>query len=376
MPFFHARLFSRIIAKSREVYLLKIISLAVAFAASTLVGLFALNEFGYDRFHNDHASIFRLLQRNNAETYSGNRLSNRIPPEALSKLKAETGDSMVLSRVKLMSELSIISPRGIFNDQRVHAADAAITKIFSFDILDGSLIDFDPQRQAVIISCSTAQKFFGDRHAAGTKIKITALGDTLLFTVAAVYNDFPENTHEAFNIFIAFNSLSVNALQFNPDDAGVYGRVFPPAPFFEDWVSPAEKDEMVYRFQPISEIYFGPAVIGDNAKHGDRYSIIILICITALIFFLALTSFINLTTLTLPNRAKELAVKKLAGTSQWDLVKTFAKESFAIVAIALILGLGLLLLTSPLTEPILSINFISLLLKGDFFLILILAGLF
>ncbi|HKZ36287.1 MAG TPA: ABC transporter permease, partial [Chryseolinea sp.] len=130
-----------------------------------------------------------------------------------------------------------------------------------------------------------------------------------------------------------------------------------------------------YKFQSISEIYFGPRVLGDDAKHGDHYSIIILICITFLCLFLALSSFINLTTLSLPYRSKELAVKKLAGTSQVNLMLAFAKESFLVVGSSLFLGLLLLVAIADWIEPILSISLLSLFGKGDSLMIVALGGL-
>ena len=87
MPFFQSRLFFRIVSHNREVYGLKIITLAIAFASTTLIVLFSLNEFGYDCFHRDANAVVRVLQRNGGETVSGNRLSNRIPYEIYSFLK-------------------------------------------------------------------------------------------------------------------------------------------------------------------------------------------------------------------------------------------------------------------------------------------------
>lgn len=116
--------------------------------------------------------------------------------------------------------------------------------------------------------------------------------------------------------------------------------------------------------------------MGEDSKHGDQYSIIILICVTSLILFLALTSFINLTTLTLPHRSKELAIKKLMGTSQTSLVIVFAKESILIVSISLLFGMLILAFTASSIKTILSVDLVYLFLQGDFQLILILALLF
>jgi putative ABC transport system permease protein len=369
MAFTHSRLFVRIIAKNRDVYALKIVSLSVAVATSTLIALFALNEFGYDRFHRDYGSIVRVLQRNTTESHMGNRLSNRIPFHAFARLKAQCGDSMSFSRVKRMEGLTVLRGGTTFQNEKICAADSSISTVFSFRLLAGSL-DMDPNNNVAILCLSEAVRFFGRENAVGKQISIAGLQDTVAFTVGGVYKDFPDNSHEPFDLFISFNPTAIRSLDFSPDDTGVYGKTeFPLKAMIHEGNNGLE-----YILQPLAGIHFGPAVLGDNARHGDRYSIVILISITVLILFLALTTFINLTTLTLPNRSKELAVKKLAGTSQLNLLLTFGVESFAIIAISVIIGLGLLVVASPVATRILSIDFVSLLLASDSSLVLVLAG--
>ena len=377
MELFQTRLFFRIISKSREVYFLKIITLAIAFSCSILILLFSISEFGYDRFHEDYKSIFRILQRNNNESYTGNRLSNSIPEDVFAFLKSNEKDLMILSRLKMMKELSIQAEGEIFSDSKFYAADPEIIDIFSFDVLHGSLQNFQQHDRMVMLSSSSAIKYFGTNQAIGKKLKIKALSDTLVFSVAVVYNDYPQNSHEAFNSFIRLDSLSLKSLNFDSNVTGVYGKILRGQPDFVETLlnNFSKSNELIYKFQSISEIYFGPRVLGDDAKHGDHYSIIILICITSLILFLALSSFINLTTLSLPYRSKELAVKKLAGTSQVTLMLAFAKESFLVVGSSLFLGLLLLVTISDWIEPILSISLFSLFVKGNNLLIVILAGL-
>ena len=87
MALIHSQLFLRIIAKNREVYFLKIVTLAIAFACSTLILLFTFHEFGHDKFHKDHRSIFRVLQKNSDVSYSGNRLSNKNSYDVYTHLK-------------------------------------------------------------------------------------------------------------------------------------------------------------------------------------------------------------------------------------------------------------------------------------------------
>jgi ABC-type antimicrobial peptide transport system permease subunit len=367
MELFQTRLFFRIVFKSREVYFLKIITLAIAFSCSILILLFSLSEFGYDRFHEDYKSIFRILQRNNNESYTGNRLSNGIPKDVFAFLKSKEKDLMILSRLKIMKELSIKVGGKTFHDSKFYAADSQIVKIFSFDVLHGTLQDFQRNDRMVILSSSSAVKYFGTTQAIGKKLKINALSDTLVFSVVAVYKDFPQNSHEEFSSFIRFDSLSLRSLNFDLNATGIYGKILRgQLGSLATLLNNAPRsNESIYKFQSISEIYFGPRVLGEDAKHGDRYSIIILISITSLCLFLALSSFINLTTLSLPYRSRELAVKKLAGTNQLNLMLRFAKESFLVVGSSLFLGLLLLIAISNWIESILSLSLLSLLVQDS-----------
>ncbi|MBI3218735.1 MAG: ABC transporter permease [Bacteroidetes bacterium] len=375
---FQTRLFFRTIAKSKEAYFLKIISLATAFACSTLILLFSINEFGYDRFHQEHNLIFRVLQRNNNESFIGNRFSNKIPLDVFNALKRNNAEELVPARVQLLDKVNVLANHQSFNDSKLYAADPELCSIFSFEIVSGSLKEFREKEGSVILSSMASKKYFGTDQSEGKKWKIYTLGDTLVFTVAAVYKDYPQNSHEEFNSFIRFDSTTLQALSFDPKNTGVYLKLLEGSTANEE--SMVKKlplsNELTYRIQPIAEIYFGPRVAGEDSKHGDQYSIIILICVTALILFLSLTSFVNLTTLTLPYRSKELAIKKLAGTGQASLTFNFAKESILVVGMSMILGIMILIVISGWIESILAINMIALFVQGNLQLVLILMTLF
>lgn len=378
MLLFQIRLFLRIIAKSKEAYFLKIISLAVAFACSTLILLFSIHEFGYDRFHQEHDLIYRVLQRNNNETFIGNRFSNKIPHDVFNTLKDKSGQECVPARVQLIGQVNGWTSHHTFRDSKFYAADTSIVSIFSFDIVNGSLKEFREKEGTLILSARTSQMYFGTPQSAGKKLHLYTWGDTLVFTVAAVYKDYPANSHEEFNSFIRLDSATLQSLHFDSQHTGVYVKVQRGSKAqVEDQLNHRPfANDLTYRMQPIADIYFGPRVAGEDAKHGDQYSILILICIAALILFLSLTSFVNLTTLTLPDRSRELAIKKLAGTSQTQLTINFAKESIGVVSISLFLGVAVLLFISGWMNSILSIDIVALLGQANVQLVMILILLF
>jgi putative ABC transport system permease protein len=379
MSSIHSKLFARIILRSREVYVLKITTLSIAFAASALVTLFSLNEFGYDQLHKNPDSVFRILQKNMDDQHSGNRLSANIPAEIVSQLRKAPHDSLLISRIKIMNEVTVVSRDIVFRDQKVHAADPSIKDIFSFKILEGNVDQFGfSVGPVVLLSSSAARKYFSTNASPGETIKLFCFGDTVKATVAAIFNDFPHNTHEDFDVFISYDPGTISALNFNPEQTGIYGRT--QKRNSSQWETSINKfsatSNITYRFQPLPEIYFGPRVLNEDARHGDNYSVVILISISGLILFLALTTFVNLTTLTLPYRSKELAVKKLAGISQGHLMFELLQESFAIAGISLAIGLIILVFASNDMKPILGFSTVGLLVAGNIKLITVLAILF
>jgi putative ABC transport system permease protein len=373
MPGQNSRLFARLISRNREPYALKILTLATAFASSVLIILFSLHEFGFDKFHPNANTVFRVVQKNTDEHYSGNRLSVLIPTEAVNNLKDPAyRDSLYIARVKIMNSVTVAAHAKIFPGQKIHAADTGIINLFSFDILDGRAEDFSASKEAML-SARAAMQYTGTVHAAGKKIKLFTFGDTLTLRVAAVFNNLPSNTHEDFDVLIPYQPDVIRTLRFDPDQTGVYGRTLALTP--AHYTLP-HQNNFQYTLQPLPEIYFGARMQGEEARHGDRYSVLILICMASLILFLALTSFVNLTTITLPHRSKELAVKKLAGTSQSGLLMGFLTESFMLVGVSFVLGLLILILTSAYAESMLQLPVRTLIFSLDFRLFLIIAGLF
>lgn len=376
MPRLLLRLFLRIVSRNSEVYVLKIITLAIAFASSALVLLFSLNEFEHDRFHRDPDSIFRIIKKNTSEVHNGNRLSNKLRTNVYDILNSTSADSQVVSRLTIMNGLTIVSDRGKHFSVKVHAADASISEIFSFNILHGSLKGFHENANMAILSSSAAHQIFGDVKANGKNMNIYSYAGTISVQVAAVYEDFPKNSHEELNVFIRFNEVTLEFLGFNAGESGMYVRAInSDVRHIENILeSKLDAEPIHYLLQPLSEIYFGPRVLGEDSRHGDRYSIWILLSLTALILFLAGATYVNLTSLTLPSRSKELAIRKLAGTSQPGLVLIFFKESLVLVSISFLLGTLLLFLMTGIINAMFSMNVAALLVEANPAFFIVIAG--
>lgn len=289
-------------------------------------------------------------------------------------ISSQRSDSIVISRIKILDRVSMSISERVISDQKIHAVDTTIVNVFSLNIVNGNIATFKIQNlPSILVSSAFAEEHWGTTNITGEQLKLYTFNDTVEVSIAAVFKSFPQNSHEKLEILIPFNNADIERLKFTPEETGVYGRTFGKKP--HQFTFP-EKQNTRYSLQPITQIYFGPRVLGEAANHGDRYSIIIVICITFLIFLLALTTFINLTTITLPYRAKELAVKKLAGNTTESLVFGFAKESFALVSLSFLISLVILICAEPLIRTILGFSLTQMIMHFDPMLIVIVTVLF
>lgn len=359
------RLLLRFISKNPEIYFLKVLTLSVAMASLILVSVFSIHEFGYDRFHHNYDRIFRFIEKSETETYGRNKYATQIPEQIYSQL--DTNSKSVIARVKVLNELRVITRNSTHHNQQMHVAGPEIIDIFSFNPLHGTLDDFRENPLSILLSTKLAEQYFGATDVNGKQISLFTFGDTVTLTVSAIYESFPSNSHQNFGAFIHLNEKTLKTLGFDFALTEVYGLRADGRN-----ISPTVTDGKSYSEQFISDIYFGPRMAGEDVWHGDLYSVIILISITSLILFLALTSFINLTSLALPHRVKELAIKKLAGHTRLRLILSFAGESLFTALISMVIGSGILWLCREHIEGIQAINLPHLIVEHQNTLVLIL----
>jgi putative ABC transport system permease protein len=354
-------LFTRLFRSQWSVYSLKLISLAIAFACAILVIAFASREFTVNDELGNSNNTFRLLQRNEAVDYNRNRLSDRIPPEIYRLLNLVGRDTIVISRVKVLEQITAITENKSLSGVPFHAAESAITDIFKFDFIQEAGPSNAPSIHTALVSASKSQALFGTTMSVGRKLLVATATDTTRLTVSGVFKDW-KNSHEEFHVFLIIGNQDISRLGYAADEYGVYARLDERVPreTIESLISHrTNRSDISYGLQSLDEIYFGTRVTGESARHGDNYSISIMLCISALIVFLAITNFANLTTLTLPPRSTELAIGKVAGAESLRLCIRLMQESLAMCLVALALGIAVLWLGASFLRNSFSLDVVA-----------------
>jgi putative ABC transport system permease protein len=373
------KLFFRLVSRTWEVFGLKLLALTLAFACTVIVLTFAIHEFTYDTFHPQANKTFRILQRQENEKVTGNPYTSVIPAPRYFTIKDQLKAELTLSQLRTLNGLTVVSSGSRVTDQRIHVTDGDLTEVLYFKAASGSLHTFKSKNRTAMLSASAAIAFFNTIDISGKQISLFSGYDTVTCTVAAVFEDFPANSHDAFEFIVNLDSVTISDLGYDTRRSTVYGKLSPGA----DLVKTQEKvnqlvqtKNLSYTLQPLPEIYFGRRVTGENARHGDEYSISILLVITGLILFLATITYINLTTLSIPPRAKEIAIKKVAGATHTHLTFLFMRESFFLTSTALLLAALLVAMLSPVTRSYLQIDLPALIKTNADILLIIMGVLF
>src|SRR6185312_10842277 len=101
--------------------------------------------------------------------------------------------------------------------------------------------------------------------------------------------------------------------------------------------------------QPLTAIHLHSYNIDeDNAKHGDIRFIYLFAAIAIFILILACINFLNLSTARSANRAKEVGVRKVVGSTRYNLIKQFLTESLLYSFLSFFLAVFVTLITLPL----------------------------
>jgi putative ABC transport system permease protein len=95
-----------------------------------------------------------------------------------------------------------------------------------------------------------------------------------------------------------------------------------------------------HKFLPLADLHFSTEY-GENMRKANRNVLYGLIGIAVFLLLLACINYINLTTAQVPQRAKEIGIRKTLGSSRWHLIRQFLGETLVITALAVLLSYGL-----------------------------------
>ncbi len=370
------RITYRRLTREKLYTLINILGLSLGMASALLIFLFIRFETTYDTYHNEHERIYRV----------GSDFSIHDQREGYAVSSAPLGPMLVEEFDEIESYLRVFYMRIVFRDlvfqhqnrriteRGVYAADATFFDFFNHSFLEGNPETALSTPFSIVLTRSMAMKYFGTTALEGTKIELKNAG---FFTITAVIEDPPLNTHLQFNALV-----SMSTIQQMPDFfahslvPGVSWETFEntlgsfivwtyvktaegfnPSEFVQyQWPGFDEKYQSGLLgyigvkpiFQPIAGIHLDSNLLYEAHSESTIIRLMnrqITLAFIVIALFLLLIAAINYTNIAIGQfnkRRKELAMLKVLGSSGISLFSGFFTESFVTALTGLILALLML----------------------------------
>ncbi len=337
--------------KHKSFTLINIFGLAAGLTACLLIGLYIQHELSFDQFHQKGSRIARAVMHYSVEGTSNKTVMTGTKVGPAIRRDFPEVESFVRVSDPALSQSTVVVKKGdlLFNESRFIWADSAFFDVFSFKLVKGSTKTVLNAPNQVVLTASTAEKYFGTEDPVG---KIIRLEDKVDYLVTGIAEDSPSNSQLQFDFVASFISLSAakNETWWNANYITYFLlRPSTSIPTFEAKIpaymrKQSAETEMTgnnfvtYLMEPLTKVHLYSDAEGGMSAAGDITYVYIFLIIAVLILIIAATNYMNLTTARATERAKEVGMRKVLGAVRKQLFWQFLSES-------LLLTLGALLLS-------------------------------
>ncbi|MGA0558077.1 ABC transporter permease [Larkinella sp. VNQ87] len=343
--------------------------LAVGMAAFLLISSYVRVEQSYDRIHPEGDRIYRIESRffkNGAETEHWATSSNGYAP-AMKQAFPEIED---YTRISWRGSTRMVRYETTkFREEHVCFADSNFFTFFGYPVVKGDRHTFLQAPNTVVISESTARRYFGNSDPVGKYLDISTISSAFRCQVTGVFADLPTNSTMQFSMVLSWTtaarwtwdtwyqheSYSFVRLKSQADPATIMTKF--PAMSEKYKTAEALRDHVWgIDLVPLHDIHLNPATPNEIEVKGNRRAVQFLSIIAFVILIIGWVNYSNLSTARAMDRAKEIGIRKTVGSYRSLLVFQFLFESLLLNILALTLAICLLLLANSFLPVFLGIE--------------------
>jgi putative ABC transport system permease protein len=340
---------------------INILGLAIGMTVSILIFLFVQHEMSYDSYNANADNIYRVSRSwNDADGTENLHLGHLAPPFG-PMIKSDFGDQVAEAVRFFNADLLVKSGDNSFVEGDFFFADPEIFNVFSWEMIEGDPVNALKDSDAVLISKSSALKYFGTDEAVGKELLAEIDGLKLTLQVRGVFADVPENSHmhphliasmnpviqfyggqEAFMSNYGSNNFSTYVLMKEGYDAASLASQFPA--MIDRNMGKAQAGipasaTTALHLMPIKDIHLHSNLDSEIEANGNIDYVYVYLAVAIFILLIACINFMNLSTARSSLRSKEVGLRKVMGADRKLLVQQFMGESFMMTFISLVFAL-------------------------------------
>ncbi len=371
----------RNISKNRVFTLINVSGLAIGLASSILILLFIIKEKSFDRFHDQADQIYRLY------------IDGGIGDQGFRG--AWTSMAMAPTFTREIPEIEKFVRFDVFNQQLIWFdgekkiednflfADSSIFDIFTINFLRGDPSTALTRPKSVVITREKAREYFGDMDPLGQPLSVNR--ESNHYVVTGVIEALPENSH-----FFADFIASMSTLEYSREETWFQNSIFSYV-VLSTGADPGEVEKKMDEVMQANIRAELKAFLGVDPEEwkagGNRYGVYLQalkdihlqpdievgmeICfrpvndglyirifslVAFFVLLIASINFTNLSTARASARAREIGLRKVAGSDRKLLIWQFLIESVMLSLIALLFALIIVEITLPMFNRAMGLN--------------------
>jgi putative ABC transport system permease protein len=357
--------------KNKGFAAINIIGLATGLGVCLLIALYVLDEVSYDRFNPKAGRIYRL----DAEIYFNNTLFNSAtsPKPLAVTLVKEYPQVEQMARINYFgnqSDVMIRKGSEWVQDHHLAFADSTFFQVFPAPLLAGDPSTALREPHSIVIDETAARRYFNSTDIIGKTLELQ--GNTVC-KVTGVYRDIPRESHFHFSfirplrdtwmgdehVWLSNNVASYILVRPGTSRAALQSRVDATINSYlskelQNVLHISTRDMKLqgsyfrYHLMPLEDIHLHSGKSYEFEPGGNINDVYVFSCIAILILVIGCVNFMNLSTARSANRAKEVGIRKVAGSTKGNLISQFLMESMLLSFFSLVLALGVALALKPL----------------------------
>ena len=347
---------------------INIIGLSAGLAVCLLIVLYVKDELSFDRYNSQADNIYRL---DTDILFNGTQFNSMFSPAPLAPtLKQDY--PLIVQYVRLRGFGDIFIKKGNQNIQDHNAvfADSTFFQVFSIPLVAGNRLTALNEPHSIVVDETTAQKYFNTTDVVGKNLYVD---NRLNCKITGVFKDIPAQSHFHFRFIRPMVDIRRN------DQGDWLSDIYASYVLVRPGVTQASLQKQVdaiidnylvkqalqvlhlssgdlkkggnhftHPAIPLTEIHLHSNKTDEFEANGNITYVYIFSVIAIFILLIACVNFMNLSTARSANRAKEVGIRKVAGSSRSSLIIQFLTESILMSFISLVLAIGIAELLLPL----------------------------
>ncbi|MEO6253272.1 MAG: ABC transporter permease [Ferruginibacter sp.] len=343
--------------KDKGYNLLNVLGLSIGITFSLLLIFYIIDELSYDKYHKNADRIFRIVSYVNEPENKMKWASTQFPLGPT--LKKDYPEVEQSARFVSADRAMYKNGDKEFYEEKIFYVDSNLFQIFTYKFLEGNAATALIAPHSMVLTKSLAEKYFGKGHnAVGQSLRDNS-GET--YKITGVLEDVPMNSHIIFNGLISVNTLPADfadnwgqfnyftyvLLRPNTNKEAFAKKLLPMYDKYMASIFGKFNIKIHYGVQPITSIHLHSDMQGEPEELGSMSYIWIFSAVALFMLIIACINYMNMATARSARRAKEIGIRKVAGSTKAQLVVQFLSESVLLTVISLLLSLAAIYFLLP-----------------------------